>query len=132
MEVTKKGNYDPCILSEIRPTTKVLNAFTTHLEGLRDKPETILMSIPPAVLDFKLPQHVTQIRGKLMLAHQSGSVHFKIHAGKNLIFDQIIANEAKNQSFDIKFEPTKQLRLEADPMGSETHDWAAWLNPEVR
>ena len=132
MEVTKKGLWDPCILSEIGPEKKVLVPFADMLKTQRERPDQILMGHAPAITEFSLSKHATQIRGKIFLGNVAGNARFTIHAGKKVVFDQVMANKAEAQSFEASFDPTKTLTLGIDPLEADNNDWCAWLAPEIR
>jgi hypothetical protein len=132
MQVTQKGAWDICVLSEIQPQHKILTPFAVNLKALRETPDRILMSHAPGVVEFKTNQHATQIKGEAYLANPGGSVRFTIHADRKLVFEKSIEGEAKSIPFDVTFEQAKTLTLSIDPLGSETHDWGVWLAPEIR
>ncbi len=111
------------------------NLQKTYLKGLQDpnvKPESIYITHAPSKVQFKLDQKATQMRGKIFLANPSGSVRFKIFAGEKLVFDYLMKQKPSIHSFEIKFEPTDQIRFEADPHGNSEFDWSAWASPEIR
>jgi hypothetical protein len=132
MEITKKGIWDVGILANIEQESKGLEAFVKQLRSLPEKPGAILLSIPPAITEFKLASQVREAKGAIMLGHSSGSIHFKIYAGEKMVFEKIIQGEIREERFEVEFEPTKQIRLEVDPMGDPSFDWGAWLAPEIR
>ncbi len=132
MEVKTKNYRPTCIVSKIQPEDNPLAPFVEMLLKLKEKPERILMSHAPSMVEFRLTKHATQARGKIILAGAGGGVQFKIHTADKCVFEQSIENEAKTLSFEIQFPPTKVLRLEVDPLGSLKDDWSAWLAPEIR
>jgi hypothetical protein len=132
MEITKKGVWDVGILANIEQESKGLEPFVKELRSLPDKPNAILLSIPPAITEFKLTRQVREAKGTIMLGNANGSIHFKIYAGEKMVFEKIIQGEVLTHRFEVEFEPTKQIRLEVDPMGNPAFDWGAWVAPEIR
>lgn len=132
MEVKTKNRRQTCVLSKIRPEDNPLGPFVEILKQLKEKPERILMSHAPAMVEFRLAKHATQVHGKIMLANGGGSVRFKIHVGNKCVFEKSIEGEVKTLPFEAQFEPAKLLQLEVDGIDSIDGDWSAWLAPEIR
>lgn len=130
--VVTEAERKVAVLSDVRPEHNPLMPFVTALKGLRTKPERILMTHAPAVIQYDLSEKVTHIRGKIYLGSAGGSVRFVIEADGKQVFDQAIMRKEDSASFELDFKPTKKIRLIVDPVDTPTHDWAAWLDPEIR
>ena len=55
-----------------------------------------------------------------------------MYAGAKLVFEHTMKDKPWIHPFEIKFEPTDQIRIEVDPLGETAYDWSAWASPEIR
>lgn len=130
IEVVKTGQNYVGLLTQAKD-----NLQKTYLNGLEDpnvRPESIYVTHAPSQVRFLLAKKATQVRGKIFLASPSGSVRFKIYADGKLVFEHTMKDKPWIYPFDVKFEPSDKIRIEADSLGSTEYDWSAWAAPEIR
>jgi hypothetical protein len=130
IEIVKSGQDYVGLLTQAKDKLQ-----KTYLNGLKDpnvRPESIYITHAPSQVRFLLAKKATQVRGKIFLASPSGSVRFKIYADGKLVFEHMMKDEPWIYPFDVKFDPTDKIRIEADSLGSTEYDWSAWAAPEIR
>lgn len=120
------------VLAEIQPDHNPLEPFVTALKGLPTKPQRVLMSAAPAVVQYELKERATRVRGKAHLANPAGSVRFAIEADGKQVFEGVIQRKVDSIPFEVEFAASKSIRLIVDPLPDGVHNWSAWFDLEVR
>jgi hypothetical protein len=72
-------------------------------------------------------------RTNLSLAHARGNVSFTVLADGREIKKEALSGAIQTKPFECTFPRTREIELQVKYNGTKPdHDWASWINPEVR
>lgn len=127
--VVKKGGYDPHVYGADLTGLKAFVPLITWVEKEGVEKGEAFLCVAPTTVEFNFKEPVQQFRAEARPVG-GGKLAMRVRVGAKIFYEHVAGREAA--SINLKFEPTRKITLEVDPLGDLTHDWGYWFSPEVR